>query len=103
MSAGPATEAVRVLYVGGVPRSGSTLTDLVLDQLPGHVSVGELFYLFRNGIRMDSACGCGEPFSACPFWVAVGDRAVGGWANLTSTTSSPCRHGWTGRRTCRRS
>lgn len=74
--------AVRVLYVGGVPRSGSTLSDLVLDQLPGHVAVGELFYLFRNGVQLDSLCGCGESFSQCPFWKAVGERAFGGWSGF---------------------
>jgi hypothetical protein len=82
VSAGSATSPVRVLYVGGVPRSGSTLTDLVLDQLPGHVAVGELFYLFRNGIQLESLCGCGEAFAQCPFWSEVGRRAFGGWDQL---------------------
>ena len=81
MNSGAVTP-VRVLYVGGVPRSGSTLTDLVLDQLPGHVAVGELFYLFRNGVQLDSLCGCGESFSQCAFWQEVGRRAFGGWESL---------------------
>lgn len=68
-----------VLYVGGMGRSGSTLTDLMLDSLPGHVAVGELFYLWRNGVLHDGLCACGAAFSACPFWSAVGERAYGGW------------------------
>lgn len=68
-----------VLYVGGMPRSGSTLTDLMLDLLPGHVAVGELFYLWRNGLVHDGLCACGEPFSGCPFWIQVGAKAYGGW------------------------
>lgn len=68
-----------VLYVGGMPRSGSTLTDLMLDLLPGHVAVGELFYLWRNGLVHDGLCACGEAFSRCPFWTAVGAKAFGGW------------------------
>lgn len=76
------TPPVRVLYVGGVPRSGSTLTDLVLDQLPGHVAVGELFYLLRNGVQLDSLCGCGDNFSRCAFWQEVGRLAFGGWDQL---------------------
>jgi hypothetical protein len=79
MLRGADTRLVRVLYVGGMPRSGSTLTDLMLDRLPGHVSVGELFYLWRNGVVHDGLCACGEAFSRCPFWTAVGDRAFGGW------------------------
>ncbi|MDP9240903.1 MAG: sulfotransferase, partial [Actinomycetota bacterium] len=76
---GADTRPVHVLYVGGMPRSGSTLTDLMLDRLPGHVSVGELFYLWRNGVVHDGLCACGEAFSHCPFWTAVGERAFGGW------------------------
>ena len=70
---------VDVLYVGGMPRSGSTLTDLMLDSLPGHAAVGELFYLWRNGLLHDGLCACGAAFSRCPFWSAVGMAAFGGW------------------------
>jgi hypothetical protein len=71
--------AVRVLYIGGMARSGSTLLDLMLGQLPAHCDVGELFYLWREGLDRDLKCGCGERFSACPFWVEVGRVAFGGW------------------------
>lgn len=74
-------DRTRVLYVGGMPRSGSTLTDLMLGQLPGHVGLGELFYLWHNGPRRDVLCGCGQSFSACPFWQEVGLRAFGGWTD----------------------
>lgn len=68
-----------VLYVAGVPRSGSTLTDLMLAQLPEHVGVGELYYLWANGPQQDVTCACGSPFSGCDFWQAVGEQAFGGW------------------------
>lgn len=73
---------MRVLYVGGVPRSGSTLTDLMLDRLPGHRAVGELFYLVRNGVRHNTTCSCGVPFAECGFWSDVGKAAFGGWERL---------------------
>ncbi len=73
------TAPLDVLYVGGMGRSGSTLTDLMLDSLPGHVAVGELYYLWRNGVLNDGLCACGTVFSACPFWTEVGERAFGGW------------------------
>jgi Sulfotransferase family len=76
---------LRVLYVGGMPRSGSTLTDLMLHQLPGHIGVGELFYLWRNGLAHDGLCACASPFSACPFWSEVGRVAFGGWARTDPT------------------
>lgn len=70
---------VEVLFVGGMPRSGSTLLDLLLGQLPAHCDVGELFYMWQGGAIRDQLCACGEPFSACPFWSEVGERAFGGW------------------------
>lgn len=85
MAAGTDARAVNVLYVGGMPRSGSTLTDLMLDRLPGHVAVGELFYLWRNGVVHDGSCACGERFSRCAFWEAVGVKAFGGWRGVDAT------------------
>ena len=77
--------AVEVLFVGGMPRSGSTLLDLLLGQLPAHCDVGELFYMWQGGAVRDQLCACGEPFSQCPFWVEVGQRAFGGWDNVDAT------------------
>lgn len=74
--------AVRVMYIGGVPRSGSTLTDLMMHRLPGHFAVGELYYLWRNGVLLDGLCSCEQRFSTCPFWSAVGQAAYGGWGNI---------------------
>ena len=69
-----------MLYVGGMPRSGSTLIDLALGQLPGHVAVGELFYLWTAGVQRNLKCGCGQTFTECTFWRDVGAKAYGGWA-----------------------
>lgn len=77
-----AAQPLKVLYVGGMPRSGSTLTDLMLHQLPGHVGVGELYYLWRNGLAHDGLCACNERFSECPFWGEVGQVAFGGWGEV---------------------
>src|SRR4051794_28848772 len=52
----------------------------MLHQIPGHVGVGELFYLWRNGVLNDNLCACGERFLSCPFWTRVGDAAYGGWS-----------------------
>jgi hypothetical protein len=70
---------VDVLFVGGMPRSGSTLLDLLVGQLPGHCDVGELFYMWQGGALRDQRCACGERFSQCPFWTRVGELAFGGW------------------------
>lgn len=72
----------RVLFVGGVWGSGTTLLDLLLGELPGLVAVGELRQLWRSGILEDRRCGCGAAFGACPFWREVGVEAFGGWDRL---------------------
>jgi hypothetical protein len=69
----------RVLYVAAAGRSGSTLLDRIVGQLPGYVSTGELRVLPNAGIRENRLCGCGKPFHGCPFWTDVGRVAYGGW------------------------
>jgi hypothetical protein len=69
----------RVLYIGGCTRSGSTLIDRMLGQLPGFVSTGELALITTHSIAGNRLCGCGRRFSDCPFWQAVGQEAFGGW------------------------
>jgi len=76
---------VRVLFVAGMPRSGSTLFDLMAGQLPGHCDVGELFYMWQAGVLRNQLCACSRPFDACPFWTSVGEVAFGGWANVDPT------------------
>ena len=70
--------STRVLYIGSWGRSGSTLLDLLLGQLPGFVSVGELRYLWERGLAERQLCGCGSPVPDCPFWRAVLEEAFGG-------------------------
>jgi Sulfotransferase family len=70
---------VRVLYVGGLGRSGSTLVDRLLGEVSGCLSVGELVHLWRRGLLENERCGCGAWFGDCPFWTGVGTRAFGGW------------------------
>lgn len=68
-----------MLYLGGIGRSGSTLIERVIGQLPGVCAVGELVHLWERGITEGERCGCGEPFRVCPFWMQVGEAAFGGW------------------------
>ena len=55
------------------------MLERVLGQLSGTCSVGELVHLWQRGVLDDETCGCGNPFSRCPFWQEVGDRAFAGW------------------------
>jgi hypothetical protein len=72
----------RVAFVGGVGRSGSTLIELALGQLPDAVALGEVRHMWQRSLVENQRCGCGEAFSDCGFWTAVGERAFGGWDRL---------------------
>ena len=75
----PAEERVRVLYVAGWGRSGSTLLDRMLGQVPSVFSAGELRDVWLRGVIEDRLCGCGERFHACDVWSKIGQEAFGGW------------------------
>ncbi|MGH7776644.1 MAG: sulfotransferase family protein [Candidatus Dormibacterales bacterium] len=68
-----------VLYIGGCTRSGSTLVDRMLGQVPGVLSTGEFGLMTTHSLVENRLCGCGLRFSECGFWQEVGRRAFGGW------------------------
>jgi hypothetical protein len=73
-----------VVYIAGSGRSGSTLLERTIGQMPGYVNVGEAVELFRTVLTKSLAgkpvqCGCGASVLECPFWTSVADRAFGGW------------------------
>ena len=69
----------RVIFIGGVGRTGSTLLARLLGELPGTCAIGELVYMWQRGIVERNRCGCGEPFDRCPFWHDVITTAFGSW------------------------
>jgi len=76
---GSPRQAPIVVYIAGSGRSGSTLLERALGEIPGFVNVGELIDLYRRTAAQDERCGCGAAFAECPFWSRVGDRAFAGW------------------------
>ncbi|MFD8492676.1 sulfotransferase [Amycolatopsis sp. NPDC059657] len=76
----------RVLYVTGWCRSGTTMIGNLLNELDGVVHVGELHYLWRNGVigtGTNTVCGCAEPVLDCPLWSKV--LGLTGGADLLAT------------------
>lgn len=73
---------MKVLYIGGFGRSGSTLVERILGQLPGFCSSGEVVFLWQRGLIDGQLCGCGTPVPECDFWGRVGKTAFGGWDEI---------------------
>jgi Sulfotransferase family len=62
---------IDIIYIAGAGRSGSTIIENRIATMLGVPAVGETVYLWHHGVVDDQRCGCGEPFSECPFWTAV--------------------------------
>src|ERR671939_1190741 len=75
-------DVVRLFFLGGLGRSGTTLLERMLGQLPGVCPLGEVVHLWQRDLVDDERCGCGTRFSACSFWRQVGAEAFGGWDRL---------------------
>jgi sulfotransferase family protein len=65
------SEAMRVGFIAGASRSGSTLLGSLLGEIDGVTSVGELSQLWSRGLCDGEPCGCGVSVHSCPFWVSV--------------------------------
>ncbi len=76
------TQPQPILFIGGLGRSGTTLIEKLLNELPHTQSVGETVHLWERGVRDQERCGCGQPFTTCEHWSAVGIEAFGSWANV---------------------
>jgi hypothetical protein len=65
-----ANETIKVLFVAGSGRSGTTIMARLLGELDGFVNVGEAArYLFDRHLQAKNLpCGCGQSVPQCPFW-----------------------------------
>lgn len=71
-------ERIKVLYIVGNGRSGSTLLNTVLGQLDGYFAVGELRRVWDRALLQNFLCGCSRPFRECDQWQAIFEEAFGG-------------------------
>jgi hypothetical protein len=62
---------IKVIFIVGYTRSGSTLLERLLSIAPGTVAVGEMAYLWESEVRNNSYCGCGTKLDSCPFWSKI--------------------------------
>ncbi len=61
---------LNIIYIAGAGRSGSTILDQILGQIPGICSLGEVNQLWQS-IQNNSPCGCGTTITECDFWGPV--------------------------------
>jgi hypothetical protein len=68
---------LKVLFIGGTGRTGSTIIEKLVGQFDGVFAAGETMWLWY-ALRGDGRCSCGEALRSCPVWVPIFDRAFGG-------------------------
>ena len=62
---------MKVLFIGGMDRSGSTILGDTLGSFPGLSHFGEIHHFWGRGMLQNWQCGCGAFFAKCPFWTKV--------------------------------
>jgi hypothetical protein len=62
---------IKVLYIAGCDRSGSTVLERTLSQIEGFFCAGEISHIFGRGLLNNELCGCGLPFRECEIWSKV--------------------------------
>jgi hypothetical protein len=62
---------IKIYYIAGYSRSGSTLLDILIGSANETFSCGEICFLPENGIRDNEFCSCGKLVNDCIFWKQV--------------------------------
>lgn len=70
-------ESIKILYIAGFGRSGSTIFGDILGEVDGLFHAGELYYVWERNLIENRLCGCGTPFGGCGLWRGVFERAFG--------------------------
>lgn len=67
---------IKVLYIAGPSRSGSTVLSNLLGEVDGFFNAGELIDIWDMGLGPDGNCGCGHHISECEIWQPILDRTM---------------------------
>ncbi len=74
-------QPIKVLYIAGYGRSGSTLLGNILGQIDGFFFVSEIHNIWTH-IAEDRLCACGQTISRCPVWSEIIATAFGGYPGI---------------------
>ncbi len=62
---------IKVVYIAGEGRSGSTLLERILGQHPRIFAAGELKHIWERSFIENQLCSCGKAFNDCPVWQGI--------------------------------
>lgn len=68
----------KYIYIAGYGRSGSTLLSIMLDNISGITSIGEVGGLARYIGVKGRECSCTRPYLDCPVWGSIIKNIPGG-------------------------
>src|SRR5690554_2882613 len=87
-------DPVRVIYIAGYGRSGSTVLAAVLGSHPEIVSAGELAAAADEWFDPARCCSCGRPYAGCEFWRGLLDDPLAAMAADPSVRATEALSGW---------
>lgn len=68
-------EPLKILYIAGSDRSGTTLLDRIIGAGRHAFSGGEIHQIFQRGIIGNELCSCSRPFDRCTVWRAAVEQS----------------------------
>lgn len=80
------SQKLKMLYIMGTARSGSTILEILLARGRHCVGVGELSAIVQDGFIENKPCSCGSTFYQCDFWsqivrrLALSNERIEEWA-----------------------
>lgn len=75
---------IKIVFIAGAGRSGSTILGRVLGEIPGFYHVGELYSFWPYSWQENRRCGCGVRIRECTFWGSIVERLSDGKKGLNA-------------------
>ncbi len=82
---------MKVIYIVGYGRSGSTIMDIALGQHPDVFAAGEMSAISRHVWTNNEYCACGQTARACSFWGPVVNEWIDQGVNMANFAKSQSR------------
>ena len=68
---------IKVIYIGGVGRSGSTILDRILGTIDGVSSCAEIYRIWEDGFVANQLCSCWKGVDECEFFAPLIREVIG--------------------------